>query len=60
MPSHPEIREERHGDRDERTLEERPAPLTPLREIERANGYRWASIEVDLDPPTYFPPQAVN
>jgi hypothetical protein len=60
MPSYPEIREERHSGPEERTLEERPSPLTPLQEIERGNGYRWASLEVDLDPPTYFPPQAVN
>ncbi|HEX7236054.1 MAG TPA: hypothetical protein VF405_03760 [Gammaproteobacteria bacterium] len=60
MPSHPDIREERNGDREERTVEERPSPLTPLQEIERANGDRWASLEGDLDPPTYFPPQAVN
>jgi len=36
---------------------ERPPASTPLLESARADGYRWASLDVtDLDPPTTFPP----
>ena len=36
---------------------ERPPALTPLHELARGDGYRWASLDVeDLDPPTSLPP----
>ena len=36
---------------------DRPLTLTPLHELARADGYRWASLDTaDLDPPTSLPP----
>ena len=58
MSSSPGIIKEHDKSREDRTGEERPLPLTPLQELERANGYRWAALDGDLDPPTYFPPEA--
>ena len=48
--------------RERRTLDsERPPTLTPLLELARGDGYRWASLEVtDLDPPTVLPPSPAN
>ena len=59
MSSSPEIFKEHDDSREGGTVDERPRPLTPLQE-QRANGYRWAALDGDLDPPTFFPPQAVN
>jgi hypothetical protein len=60
MSSFPEDFEE-HDDVRDRKSAERPPTLTPLQELTLADGYRWASLDVvDLDPPTWFPPQAVN
>ena len=40
---------------------QRPLAPTPLLEVARGDGYRWASLEVaDLDPPTVFPPSPAN
>jgi hypothetical protein len=60
MSSSREIFKEHDDSREGSTVDERPPPLTPLQELERASGYRWAALDGDLDPPTYFPPQAVN
>jgi hypothetical protein len=60
MSNSPAIYEGRNDVGADRRLEERPV-LTPAQELNLADGYRWASLEiVDLDPPTWFPPQAAD
>jgi hypothetical protein len=57
MSESPEIYDEYDNVREHGTPSERPPASTPLLESARADGYRWASLDVtDLDPPTTFPP----
>ena len=57
MSSLPDVFEDRDGIRENPRLH----ALTPLLELTRGEGYRWASIDVvDLDPPTWFPPEAAS
>lgn len=59
MSSSREIFDEDGNAGDGLTLDsERPLASTPLMELVRADGYRWASLDiVDLDPPTRVPPE---
>ena len=53
---HDDIREPRAHD-----IGERSPALTPLFELVRGDGYRWASLDVaDLDPPTPVLPYAAD
>ena len=53
---HDDINEPRTYD-----LGERSPTLTPLLELVRGDGYRWASLDVaDLDPPTPVLPCAAD
>ncbi len=38
-----------------------PSASTPLLEVARGDGYRWASLDVaDLDPPALLPPSVTE
>jgi hypothetical protein len=59
MASFRELLEEEDTIREPRaaTSAEQPPALTPLHELARGDGYRWASLDgEDLDPPTSLPP----
>ena len=59
MSSSPEAFHEHDDIREPRTLNS--GDRTPLVELERGDGYRWAALDVaDLDPPTPVLPYAAN
>jgi len=62
MSSPNEVFEDHDSIREEHASTERALELTtPLLQLTRAEGYRWAALDVvDLDPPTWFPPGAAN
>ena len=48
-------------DEDDDPRERPELASTPALELARADGYRWASLDVvDLDPPTRFPPHSAS
>ena len=62
MSGSPEMFDDNENAHERRALDSDRAPAaTPLLELARGDGYRWAALDVtDLDPPTWFPPQVVN
>lgn len=62
MSGNSELFDGNDNGRERDTLDsERQPASTPLLEVARGDGYRWASLEVtDLDPPTVFPPSPAS